>query len=91
MLLRTALRINARGAPVGKNAYQRVISRAGQGLRVQGDDPSAARHLRLYAGPDSSDSPVREPRSIRCSWSRVLMGHERIGETTDSVFARDRR
>ena len=74
--------INARGAPVGKNAYQRVIARAGQAcgfkttthlLRATFTGTSLARLERL-----ASEGAEINPLLI----VKVLMGHERI-ETTD--------
>jgi site-specific recombinase XerD len=77
-----ALFINARGAPAGKNAYQRVISRAGQACKFK-----ATTHLlratfacMLLARLDrlASQGAAINPLLV----VKVLMGHERI-ETTD--------
>jgi integrase/recombinase XerD len=78
----TALFINARGAPAGKNAYQRVISRAGQAcgfkatthlLRATFACMLLARLERLV-----SQGAAINPLLV----VKVLMAHERI-ETTD--------
>lgn len=78
----TALFINARGAPAGKNAYQRVIRQAGQACGFK-----AATHLMratfacmLLARLErlASGGAAINPLLV----VKVLMGHERI-ETTD--------
>ena len=79
---RTALFINARGAPAGKNAYQRAISCAGQTcgfkatthlLRATFACMLLARLQRL-----ASEGAAINPLLV----VKILMGHERI-ETTD--------
>jgi integrase len=41
----------------------------GPGLRLQGDDAPAARHLRMHAaGPARAPGQPEAPRSTRCSW-----------------------
>ena len=78
----TALFINARGAPVGKNAYQRVISRAGQacGFKATTHLLRATFACMLLARLDrlASQGVAINPLLV----VKVLMGHERI-ETTD--------
>ena len=78
----TALFINARGAPVGKNAYQRVISRAGQacGFKATTHLLRATFACMLLARLEqlASQGAAINPLLV----VKVLMGHERI-ETTD--------
>lgn len=78
----TALFINARGAPVGKNAYQRVISRAGQacGFKATTHLLRATFACMLLARLErlASQGVAINPLLV----VKVLMGHERI-ETTD--------
>ena len=78
----TALFINARGAPVGKNAYQRVISRAGQacGFKAMTHLLRATFACTLLARLErlASQGAAINPLLV----VKVLMGHERI-ETTD--------
>jgi len=78
----TALFINARGAPVGKNAYQRVISRAGQacGFKATTHLLRATFACMLLARLEqlASQGAAVNPLLV----VKVLMGHERI-ETTD--------
>lgn len=77
-----ALFINARGAPVGKNAYQRVISRAGQacGFKATTHLLRATFACMLLARLErlASQGAAINPLLV----VKVLMGHERI-ETTD--------
>lgn len=74
--------INARGAPVGKNAYQRVVSRAGQacGLKATTHLLRATFACMLLARLEAlaSQGVAINPLLV----VKVLMGHERI-ETTD--------
>lgn len=78
---RTALFINARGAPVGKNAYQRVISRAGQicGFKATTHVLRATFACMLLARLEqlASQGAVINPLLV----VKVLMGHERIATT----------
>ena len=78
----TALFINARGAPAGKNAYQRVISAAGQacGFKATTHLLRATFACMLLARLErlASEGAAINPLLI----VKVLMGHERI-ETTD--------
>ena len=78
----TALFINARGAPAGKNAYQRVISQAGQacGFRATTHLMRATFACMLLARLErlASQGVAINPLLV----VKVLMGHERI-ETTD--------
>jgi integrase/recombinase XerD len=78
----TALFINARGAPVTKNAYQRAISRAGQaqGFQATSQLLRATFACMLLARLEQlvSQGAAINPLLI----VKVLMGHERI-ETTD--------
>ena len=78
----TALFVNARGAPAGKNAYQRVISRAGQacGFKATTHLLRATFACMLLARLErlASQGAAINPLLV----VKVLMGHERI-ETTD--------
>jgi site-specific recombinase XerD len=78
----TALFVNARGAPAGKNAYQRVISRAGQacGFKATTHLLRATFACMLLARLEqlASQGATINPLLV----VKVLMGHERI-ETTD--------
>ena len=77
-----ALFVNARGSPVGKNAYQRVISRTGQacGFKATTHLLRATFACMLLARLErlASEGAAINPLMI----VKVLMGHERI-ETTD--------
>jgi len=77
-----ALFINARGAPVTKNAYQRVIGRAGQtlGFKATSHLLRATFACMLLARLErlASQGAAINPLLM----VKVLMGHERI-ETTD--------
>lgn len=77
-----ALFVNARGSPVGKNAYQRVISRTGQacGFKATTHLLRATFACMLLARLErlASEGAVINPLMV----VKVLMGHERI-ETTD--------
>jgi len=77
-----ALFINARGAPVTKNTYQRVISRAGRtlGFKVTSHLLRATFACMLLARLErlASQGAAINPLLM----VKVLMGHERI-ETTD--------
>jgi site-specific recombinase XerD len=77
-----ALFINARGTPVTKNAYQRVISRSGQtlGFKATSHLLRATFACMLLARLErlASQGAAINPLLI----VKVLMGHERI-ETTD--------
>ena len=77
-----ALFINARGAPAGKNAYQRVISRSGQacGFKATTHLLRATFACMLLARLErlASQGAAINPLLV----VKVLMGHERI-ETTD--------
>ncbi len=77
-----ALFINARGSPVGKNAYQRAISRAGQicGFKATTHVLRATFACMLLARLErlASQGVAINPLLV----VKVLMGHERI-ETTD--------
>ncbi len=77
-----ALFINARGAPVTKNAYQRVISRSGQtlGFKATSHLLRATFACMLLARLErlASQGAAINPLLM----VKVLMGHERI-ETTD--------
>ena len=77
-----ALFINARGSPAGKNAYQRVISSAGQtcGFKATTHLLRATFACMLLARLErlASEGAAINPLLI----VKVLMGHERI-ETTD--------
>jgi site-specific recombinase XerD len=77
-----ALFINARGAPAGKNAYQRVISRAGQacGFKATSHLLRATFACMLLARLErlASHGTAINPLLV----VKVLMGHERI-ESTD--------
>ena len=74
--------INARGSPVGKNAYQRAISRAGQacGFKATTHLLRATFACMLLARLErlASQGVAINPLLV----VKVLMGHERI-ETTD--------
>jgi integrase/recombinase XerD len=78
----SALFINARGAPVSKNAYQRVISRAGEALGFKATSHllratfacMLLTRLERLASQGAAINPLL--------MVKVLMGHERI-ETTD--------
>jgi site-specific recombinase XerD len=78
----SALFINARGSPVGKNAYQRVISRAGQacGFKATTHLLRATFACMLLARLEglASQGVAINPLLV----VKVLMGHERI-ESTD--------
>ena len=78
----TALFINARGSPAGKNAYQRVISAVGQacGFKATTHLLRATFACMLLARLEwlASEGAAINPLLI----VKVLMGHERI-ETTD--------
>ena len=78
----SALFINARGSPAGKNAYQRVISAAGQasGFKATTHLLRATFACMLLARLErlASEGAAINPLLI----VKVLMGHERI-ETTD--------
>lgn len=78
----TALFINARGAPAGKNAYQRAISHAGLacGFKATTHLLRATFACMLLARLErlASEGAVINPLLV----VKVLMGHERI-ETTD--------
>ena len=78
----TALFINARGAPAGKNAYQRVISQAGQacGFKATTHLMRATFACMLLARLErlASQGVAINPLLV----VKVLMGHEHI-ETTD--------
>jgi site-specific recombinase XerD len=77
-----ALFINARGAPVAKNTYQRVISRSGQTLGFKATSHllratfacTLLARLERLANQGAAINPLL--------MVKVLMGHERI-ETTD--------
>jgi site-specific recombinase XerD len=77
-----ALFVNARGAHVGKNAYQRVISRTGQacGFKATTHLLRATFACMLLARLEqlASAGAAINPLMV----VKVLMGHERI-ETTD--------
>jgi site-specific recombinase XerD len=77
-----ALFINARGSPVGKNAYQRAISRAGRacGFKATTHLLRATFACMLLARLErlASQGVAINPLLV----VKVLMGHERI-ETTD--------
>jgi site-specific recombinase XerD len=77
-----ALFINARGAPVGKNAYQRVISQVGRacGFKATTHLLRATFACMLLARLEqlASEGAAINPLLV----VKVLMGHERI-ETTD--------
>ena len=77
-----ALFVNARGSPVGKNAYQRVISRTGQacGFKATTHLLRATFACMLLARLErlASEGAAINPLMV----VKVLMGHERI-ETTD--------
>jgi len=77
-----ALFINARGAPAGKNAYQRVISQAGQacGFKATTHLLRATFACMLLARLErlASEGAAINPLLV----VKLLMGHERI-ETTD--------
>jgi len=79
---RAALFINARGAPAGKNAYQRAISRAGQtcGFKATTHLLRATFACMLLARLErlASEGAAINPLLV----VKILMGHERI-ETTD--------
>ena len=79
---RAALFINARGAPAGKNAYQRTISRAGQtcGFKATTHLLRATFACMLLARLErlASEGVAINPLLV----VKVLMGHERI-ESTD--------
>jgi site-specific recombinase XerD len=83
----TALFINARGAPVGKNTYQRVISRAGQacGFKATTHLLRATFACMLLARLErlASQGAAINPLLV----VKVLMGHERIGTTDRYVRA----
>jgi integrase len=78
---RTALFVNARGAPAGKNAYQRVISRAGQvcGFKATTHVLRATFACMLLARLErlASQGVAINPLLV----VKVLMGHERIATT----------
>jgi integrase len=77
-----ALFVNARGSPVGKNAYQRVISRIGQacGFKATTHLLRATFACMLLARLErlANEGAAINPLMV----VKVLMGHERI-ETTD--------
>ena len=77
-----ALFVNARGAPAGKNAYQRVISQAGQtcGFKATTHLLRATFACMLLARLErlASEGTAINPLLV----VKVLMGHERM-ETTD--------
>lgn len=78
----SALFINSRGAPVGKNAYQRVISRAGLacGFKATTHLLRATFACMLLARLERLASQGVDINPLLVV--KVLMGHERI-ETTD--------